>query len=53
LLNTGQLAEGTEDGRRSLAMVRDLGDPAAEVSALVALSITALYSGDNDGAPLN
>ena len=50
LLNTGQLAEGTEDGRRSLAMARDLGDPAAEVLALSALGIAALYSGDNDGA---
>ena len=50
LLNTGQLAEGTEDGRRALAMARDLGDPAAEVLALVALGIAALYSGDDDGA---
>ena len=31
-------------------MARDLGDPAAEVLALVALGIAALYSGDNDGA---
>ena len=50
LLNTGQLAEGTEDGRCALAMARDLGDPAAEVLALVALGIAALYSGDHDGA---
>ena len=50
LLNTGQLAEGTEEGRRALAMARDLGDPAAEVLALVALGIAALYSGDHDGA---
>jgi predicted ATPase/class 3 adenylate cyclase/DNA-binding CsgD family transcriptional regulator len=50
LLNTGQLAEGTEEGRRSLAMAGDLGDPAAEVLALVALGIAALYSGDNEGA---
>ena len=50
LLNTGQLAEGTKDGRRALAMARDLGDPAAEVRALVALGIAASYSGDNDGA---
>ena len=35
LLNSGQLAEGTEEGRRALAMARDLGDPAAEVLALV------------------
>jgi DNA-binding CsgD family transcriptional regulator len=50
LLNTGQLAEGTEEGRRALAMAGDLGDPAAEVLALVALGIAASYSGDNDGA---
>ena len=50
LLNTRQLAEGTEDGRRALAMARDLGDPAAEMLALVALGIAALYSGDYDGA---
>ena len=50
LLNSGQLAEGTEEGRRALAMARDLGDPAAEVLALVSLGIAALYSGDNDGA---
>jgi predicted ATPase/DNA-binding CsgD family transcriptional regulator len=49
-LNTGQLAEGTQNGRRALAMARDLGDPAAEVLALVALGIAALYSGDHDGA---
>ena len=50
LLNSGQLAEGTKDGRRALAMARDLGDPAAEVLALVASGIAALYSGDHDGA---
>ena len=50
LLNSGQLAEGTEEGRRALAMARDLGDPAAEVLALVSLGIAALYSGDNDRA---
>ena len=32
LLNMGQLAEGAEDGRRSLAMARDLGYPAAEAT---------------------
>ena len=50
LLNTGQLAEGTQDGRRALATARDLGDPAAEVQALVPLGIAALYRGDYDGA---
>ena len=28
LLNTGRLAEGAEDGRRSLAIARELGYPA-------------------------
>ena len=50
LLNSGQLADGTKEGRRALAMARDLGDPAAEVLALVASGIAALYSGDHDGA---
>ena len=50
LLNTGQLAEGTEEGRRALAVARGLGDPAAEAPALVALGIAASYSGDHDGA---
>jgi predicted ATPase/class 3 adenylate cyclase/DNA-binding CsgD family transcriptional regulator len=50
LLNTGQLAEGTEEGRRALAVARGLGDPAAEGPALVTLGIAASYRGDHDGA---
>jgi DNA-binding CsgD family transcriptional regulator len=50
LLNTGQLAEGTEEGRRALAVARGLGDPAAEAPALVTLAIAASYRGDHDGA---
>ena len=50
LLNTGRLAEGAEDGRRSLAMARDLGYPAGEGKALQMLGIAASYSGDYDGA---
>ena len=50
LLNTGELAEGTEEGRRALAMARDLGDPAAEVLALQAVGIAAMHRGDYDGA---
>ena len=50
LLNTGRLAEGTEDGRRALAMARELGYPAGEGMALQDLGIAASYSGDNDGA---
>jgi predicted ATPase/DNA-binding CsgD family transcriptional regulator len=50
LLNTGRLAEGAEDGRRALAMARELGYPAAEGAALRMLAIAASYNGDNDGA---
>jgi predicted ATPase/DNA-binding CsgD family transcriptional regulator len=50
LLNMGRLAEGAEDGRRSLAMARELGYLAGEGMALQDLGIAAVYSGDNDGA---
>jgi DNA-binding CsgD family transcriptional regulator len=50
LLNMDRLAEGAEDGRRSLAMARELGYPAGEMTALRMLANAALYSGDNDGA---
>ena len=50
LLNMGRLAEGTEDGRRALAMARELGYRAGEGMALQDLGIAASCSGDNDGA---
>jgi predicted ATPase/DNA-binding CsgD family transcriptional regulator len=50
LLNTGRVAEGAADGRRSLAMARDLGYPAGEGKALQMLGIAAGLSGDPDGA---
>ena len=50
LLNMGRLAEGAEDGRRALAMARELGYLAGEGMALQDLGIAAEYSGDNDGA---
>jgi predicted ATPase/DNA-binding CsgD family transcriptional regulator len=50
LLSMGRLAEGAEDGRRSLAMARELGYLAGEGMALEVLGITAWYGGDNDGA---
>ena len=50
LLNMGRLAEGAEDGRRSLAMARELGYPAGEAAALRMLAIAAGPSGDYDGA---
>ena len=34
LLNMGQTGEGAEDGRRALAMARELGYPAGEAAAL-------------------
>ena len=50
LLNMGRLAEGAEDGRRSLAMARELGYLVGEGMALRMLGIAAYYGGDNDGA---
>lgn len=41
LLNTGRLAEGTQDARRSLAMARDLGYRTGEGIALSKLAIAA------------
>jgi predicted ATPase/DNA-binding CsgD family transcriptional regulator len=53
LLNLGRKAEGVEEGRRSLAMARDVGDPAGQALALVYLSIAAHYAGDfGDGVAL-
>ena len=46
LLSTGRLAEGAEDGRRSLAMARELGYPAGEGAALRMVAIAAFSSGD-------
>jgi non-specific serine/threonine protein kinase len=50
LLNMGRVAEGTEDGRRCLAMARDLGYLVGEASALQVLGAAAYLSGDTDGA---
>ena len=50
LLAMGRLAEGTEDGRRSLAMARELGYLVGEATALQALGTAAYHSGDHDGA---
>ena len=43
LLSTGRLAEGAEDGRRSLAIARELGYPAGEGAALRMLAIAAFF----------
>jgi DNA-binding CsgD family transcriptional regulator len=50
LLNTGRLAEGTQDARRSLAMARELAYRTGEGIALGKLAIAAAYSGDHHGA---
>jgi predicted ATPase/DNA-binding CsgD family transcriptional regulator len=48
LLTMGRLAETAEDGRRSLAMARELGYPPGEGAALKMLAIAAFSSGDNE-----
>ena len=50
LANLGRVAEAVEEGRRSVAMARELGYPAGEALALVRLSIAADYADDLDGA---
>ncbi len=50
LLNADRLAEAAEDGRRSLALARELGYPAGEALALAYLAITALHAHDRDSA---
>jgi predicted ATPase len=53
LSNLGRKADGAEEGRRSLAAAREVGDPAGQALALVYLSIAAHYSGDfGDGLAL-
>ena len=46
----GELAGAVDDGRRSLAISRELDYPAGEVVALMSLGIAALYAGDAGGA---
>ena len=50
LSNLGRMAEAAKDGRRSLAMARKLGYPAAEALALMDLSEAALKGGDPGAA---
>jgi len=50
LSNLGRLAEAAGEARRSLALARELGDPAVEALALLYLSIAAHYAGDIDDA---
>ena len=50
LLNLGRTGEGAEEGRRALAMARELGYPAGEAAALEALGWAAYDRGDYDEA---
>ena len=50
LVSLGRTAEAAEDGRRSLALARELGYPAGEAQALLDLSLAAEAAGDLDGA---
>ena len=50
LLNLGRTGEGAEDGRRALAMARELGYPAGEAAALEAVGWAAYDRGDYDEA---
>ena len=46
----GRTAEAAGDARRSLALAREIGDPAGELLALVELSFEADYAGHYDEA---
>jgi len=50
LLLMGRAAEAAGDGRRSLALAREIGDPAGELLALAVLSSSADYAGRHDEA---
>ena len=46
----GRTAEAGGEARRSLALARQIGDPAGELLALTELSFSAYYAGDHDEA---
>jgi hypothetical protein len=50
LSNTARAGEAISDGRRALALARELGYPAGEAHALGQLSIAAARSGERDDA---
>ena len=50
LVNLGRIAEAAKDGRRALALAREVGYPAGEALALTDLSIAAKNAGDLGGA---
>ena len=46
----GRAAEAAADGRRSLVLAREIGDPVGELLALAELSLNADYAGDHGDA---
>jgi len=50
LRQMGRTAEAASDGRRALALARQIGDPAGELMALMDLSLDAAYAGHHDEA---
>ena len=50
LRQMGRTAEAAGDGRRALALARQIGDPAGELMALMDLSLDAAYAGHHDEA---
>ena len=46
----GRTAEAVEDGRRALALARELGYPAGQAQALRMLGLATYYAGEPDGA---
>jgi predicted ATPase/DNA-binding CsgD family transcriptional regulator len=48
LLNMGRLAEAADDGRRALAIARELAYPVGEALALAGLRGAARFAGDHD-----
>jgi predicted ATPase/DNA-binding CsgD family transcriptional regulator/transcriptional regulator with XRE-family HTH domain len=50
LRQMGRTAEAASDGRRALALARQLEDPAGELMALMNLSLDAAYAGHHDEA---
>jgi predicted ATPase/DNA-binding CsgD family transcriptional regulator len=46
----GRTAEAMREARRALTLAREIGDPVAELRALVGLSLGAFYAGDHDEA---
>jgi predicted ATPase/DNA-binding CsgD family transcriptional regulator len=52
LSNLGRFVEAAEEGRRSLALAREVGYPVGEAMALAGLSIAAYMAGDPGSAVL-